>query len=1033
MLDIFCAYSDTPRVAKDNDGYYEIHDSSNTITSPDIGKSTFEQNDTVNQLSNTFTGDAYSPSAVDRYGNALTGYEMYGSGSLVWTSGMWKELDGQCGLPQMIDRSVGSIIANLIWFIVKMIGELVLTVFYYAAIPDALAPFLGPGGMVQQFLTTSINAVFAPFLIPTILLTAVWVAWVGLVRRRSREAIQGVVWVVGATVAAILFLSNPTAIPIWLNSATNQIQAVLINGIVSSTSSSAGNLCQLPTVDESANAPQEGTIEYAEQTKWRAIRVAQCSMWEAFMFTPWASGQFGSGAGMVLEGATPVTIGTQSIGTASVTTTGTGTATTGTGTSSSTAAATTTGTGTTTGNGTSTTTTSGQTSNSTTNTGTSTSTSTTKAPGTVASATVTKASSLSGVSTYNVAITAPASGGQPTHYEVKVGSGGWAQCPVAGTCSLLTAQPGDAVSIRAVNTTGSGPVYTTTVPGTLAGRVGTVDDVATPTPAATEPATSSANSATDLNLFESDIVITSPNIDSTIDKARPGDNSVVPLALAHLDAYTFTAPENALIADGADEATVEALIEKKVTQQQLIFDKMVELKPTRMDIVKSWTGGNLQGRIGVSLLSLIAIIAGAVPILMMTLSLLLYQLTMLFLLLLAPVFLTIGINPGFGRRIALGWVEQIINISIKRVAVAALLGIMLAVVQAVTVATIPWIMQVVLIIMISVGILTMRGRILGMLASVNLGGTNAGIDFEEAASNASKQGLGLATGVAFGAGAAMAKGGSVTKGAVMGGAAGRVTGSPVAAAAVGTEVGKQPTSRQGKKFGIDASNLQEEMLRSGLTRDSAEYQRVQTALSLGPIKGRKILDDLKGSWKDNAGHGAAVDALGRDIGTDGSPEIQERLKALRGRQLNSPSARAAATEELKSLQDDWQAELNSDPSLILDRSRKRNAEHIARAKKLDEAMRRATTESAETWIEYFNRSGGEPLPEPKSVNTTMNRIELQAFQEKLQDAGVNFRREVRTGDEAVPDDWRDDPVKLDNRGNSYRQPRRYAEQQLPLP
>ena len=118
------------------------------------------------------------------------------------------------------------------------------------------------------------DTLFVPFMIPLITMGAMWVAYVGIVKRRAAAAVQSVVWMVAAIAAGTVFLAQPTLISGFIDSGVAEVQQV-INETVLTTEN---DMCLL-----------NGTADTNSVT-----REMKCSIWYSTIYAPWVSGQFGT-------------------------------------------------------------------------------------------------------------------------------------------------------------------------------------------------------------------------------------------------------------------------------------------------------------------------------------------------------------------------------------------------------------------------------------------------------------------------------------------------------------------------------------------------------------------------------------------------------------------------------------------------------------------------------------------------------------------------------------------------------------------
>lgn len=186
----------------------------------------------------------------------------------------------------------------------------------------------------------------------------------------------------------------------------------------------------------------------------------------------------------------------------------------------------------------------------------------------------------------------------------------------------------------------------------------------------------------------------------------------------------------------------------------------------RSDPNTVWSGASSNGRITNAFLALIGALGAATMVILLSMEMIILQIGVIILSLLAPLFLLIGVHPGFGRKIALGWLETIAGLAMKRIILSILLAVMITFYSVVlsASASMDWLITMIMVIAISVGGIMYKKQILGMFNNINFGG-NGGLNGEnvpganKARSLASKGASNLKSAVA---------------GAVIGGAGNRV-------------------------------------------------------------------------------------------------------------------------------------------------------------------------------------------------------------------------------------------------------------------
>lgn len=134
-----------------------------------------------------------------------------------------------------------------------------------------------------------------------------------------------------------------------------------------------------------------------------------------------------------------------------------------------------------------------------------------------------------------------------------------------------------------------------------------------------------------------------------------------------------------------------------------------------------WKGAS--GAIGVSFLTLLGAIGPGVVIISISFALIAYQLTMLFLMAFAPVFFLVGVAPGWGRRIAMRWLELLAGILAKRIVLTLFLLLFIKLYMLVIAqTTLTWFFQAVLVGVLSYVAMTQRSKIIQIFTgAINFG------------------------------------------------------------------------------------------------------------------------------------------------------------------------------------------------------------------------------------------------------------------------------------------------------------------------
>src|SRR5919106_1510014 len=118
------------------------------------------------------------------------------------------------------------------------------------------------------------------------------------------------------------------------------------------------------------------------------------------------------------------------------------------------------------------------------------------------------------------------------------------------------------------------------------------------------------------------------------------------------------------------------LIREKGERYEAIKEDLGSKHPQALE----WFNGHHPfQRAGIALLALVVVLFAGGLLIVLSGAVLLMQLALILLVVLAPFFLLLGIWPGAGRVIAMRWVETMVGLLVKRVALSALLATILVV------------------------------------------------------------------------------------------------------------------------------------------------------------------------------------------------------------------------------------------------------------------------------------------------------------------------------------------------------------------
>jgi hypothetical protein len=134
---------------------------------------------------------------------------------------------------------------------------------------------------------------------------------------------------------------------------------------------------------------------------------------------------------------------------------------------------------------------------------------------------------------------------------------------------------------------------------------------------------------------------------------------------------------------------------------------------------KQWTT-----RLEVGFAALFAAVIAGVLVLLVSVTLILLKLSFLLLLIVGPFFLLIGAHPGFGRVVAMRWVEMLIGVLLKQAAIALVLSLLLycyALIMGTSDSVLPWALKILMIALVSVAAFIYRKPFQHLFSAVGYG------------------------------------------------------------------------------------------------------------------------------------------------------------------------------------------------------------------------------------------------------------------------------------------------------------------------
>jgi hypothetical protein len=170
-----------------------------------------------------------------------------------------------------------------------------------------------------------------------------------------------------------------------------------------------------------------------------------------------------------------------------------------------------------------------------------------------------------------------------------------------------------------------------------------------------------------------------------------------------------------------NEKPTAALIQAKQATYAGIASSLEHNDP---GVYPLFQGNQWTTRLEIAFAALFAAVVAGVLILLIAVTLILLKLGFLLLLIVGPFFLLIGTHPGFGRVVALRWVEMLIGVLLKQAAVALVLSVLLycyALIMGTSDAVLPWALKILMIALVTVAAFIYRKPFQHLFSAVGYG------------------------------------------------------------------------------------------------------------------------------------------------------------------------------------------------------------------------------------------------------------------------------------------------------------------------
>ncbi len=175
----------------------------------------------------------------------------------------------------------------------------------------------------------------------------------------------------------------------------------------------------------------------------------------------------------------------------------------------------------------------------------------------------------------------------------------------------------------------------------------------------------------------------------------------------------------------ANETPSAALIKAKQATYSGIAASIKQKVPA---VYPLFQGNQWTSRLEIGFAALFAALVAGVLVLLIAITLIILKLGFLLLLIAGPFFLIVGTHPGFGRVVAMRWVEMIIGVLLKQVAVAIVLSVLLyaySLIMGTSDSVLPWALKILMIALVTIAVFIYRKPFQHLFSAVGYGSIGA--------------------------------------------------------------------------------------------------------------------------------------------------------------------------------------------------------------------------------------------------------------------------------------------------------------------
>lgn len=193
----------------------------------------------------------------------------------------------------------------------------------------------------------------------------------------------------------------------------------------------------------------------------------------------------------------------------------------------------------------------------------------------------------------------------------------------------------------------------------------------------------------------------------------------LPPAVAYLDASVIGADQ----ADFANQKQGDS----DGTDDSYEWDRVQLAVQDDPSVYTTWQGRDWGSRVAIAFLALVACLVVIPLVVVVAVASLAYMFAMIVLIVLSPLVLLAGVHPGLGRNVALRWAEMLIATVAKRILLAVMLAVTMALYGVIFDApSIGWFLKILFCAALGIAALMYRRPFLETFGVVNLGGGSGG-------------------------------------------------------------------------------------------------------------------------------------------------------------------------------------------------------------------------------------------------------------------------------------------------------------------